>query len=115
MFRNEENPEMGDLKGIPMCTLSRQEILDEAKKIKFDILETCSLGAIDPVPENLVKLFYFAIKHKEVEKGKEKEIAKVETSGKKRQAGLMKNKLGCFNVSKKSIYMYYVFHHHKQA
>ena len=69
-----------------MCTLSKQEILDEAKKIKFDILEICRLGATDPVPENFVKLLYFAIKHKEVEKGKEKEREKVETSGKKRQA-----------------------------
>ena len=51
-----------------MCTLNKQEILDEAKKIKFDVLEMCRLGAIDPVPENLVKLLYFTIKHNEAEK-----------------------------------------------
>ena len=32
-FRKEENLKKGDLKGIPMCTLSKQEILDKAKKI----------------------------------------------------------------------------------
>ena len=43
--------------GIPMCTLSKQEILEDAIKIRFDILETRRLGTIDTVPENLVEFY----------------------------------------------------------
>lgn len=59
-FRDEEDPDMGSLDGKSYETLSKSECLDELKKYGIDSLELCRLGNINPLPESLCKLAYFA-------------------------------------------------------
>ena len=51
-YRASEDPELGNINGKCLSTLSKEEILDEL---------VCSLGGIEPEPEYLSKILHFCM------------------------------------------------------
>ena len=71
MFRDVESPDIDEIirNGIPIISMTKEELLKEGRDLNVDLLEVARAGGIDPAPENMCKLLFFAI---EVEKGKGK-------------------------------------------
>ena len=59
-YRVEENPDMGSVDGKAYETLSKAECLEMLQNHGTDSLELCRMGNINPLPEFLCKLRYFA-------------------------------------------------------
>lgn len=59
MHRDNSDPELGEMDGQAMATLSK-ECLNELKKVNVDGKKLCRLGLIDPCPEELCKLVQYA-------------------------------------------------------
>lgn len=60
MYRDNSDPELSVLDGQALSTLSKEECLNELKKVNVDGLQLCRLGLIDPRPEELCKLVHYA-------------------------------------------------------
>ena len=71
MYRDAETPHIDGISrnGIPIISMSmtKEELLKEGKDLSVDLLEVARSGRIDPAPENMSKLLFFAMK---VDKGK---------------------------------------------
>ena len=61
LCRDNDDPQLRELNGKPLETLSKDENLDELKKRGIDGLRLCRLGLIDPRPEFLCRLLSYAI------------------------------------------------------
>ena len=61
LYRDNDDPQLRELDGKPLETLSKDENLDELKKRGIDGLRLCRLGLIDPRPEFLCRLLSYAI------------------------------------------------------
>ena len=59
-YKDIEDPDMGLLNGKAYETLSKDECLEELKKFRINGLNLCRLGNINPLPENLCKMVFFA-------------------------------------------------------
>lgn len=71
MYREVESPDIDGIirDEIPIVSMAKEELLKEGRALSVDLLEVALAGGIDPAPENLCKLLFFAI---EVDKGKRK-------------------------------------------
>ena len=59
-YRDEEDPDMGSVGDKAYETLSKAECLEMLKDHGIDGLELCRMGNINPLPEFLCKLTFFA-------------------------------------------------------
>ena len=71
--------------------MAKEELLNEGRALSVDLLEVTLAGQIDPAPENLCKLLFFAM---EVNRGKGK------TKNRQRWSGL--EAVLCWGLSKES-------------
>ena len=80
MYRDVESPDIDEIirNGIPIISITKEELLKEGRDLSVDLLEVARAGGIDPAPENMCKLLFFAI---EVEKGKQKQTKMVRNQG----------------------------------
>ena len=60
MCRDDSDPELSEMDGQALSTLSREECLNDLKKVNVDGLQLCRLGLIDLQPEELCKLVHYA-------------------------------------------------------
>ena len=60
-YRASEDPELGNINGKCLATLSKEEILVELEKRNLNGLEVCLLGSIEPEPEYLCKILHFCM------------------------------------------------------
>ena len=59
LYRDNEDPSMGEIDGKAFEVLSKAECLDIIRGHGIDGLELCRSGNIDPIPECLCKLAFF--------------------------------------------------------
>ena len=59
-FRDVEDPDMGSWGDKPYETLSKSECMEILSTYNINGLELCRIGNINPVPETLCKLAFFA-------------------------------------------------------
>ena len=69
LYRDNDDPDLGELDGKSLQTLSRDENLQCLKERGIDGLRLCRLGLIDPRPEFLCRLLHYAIELEETEAG----------------------------------------------
>ena len=48
MYRDDSDPELSERDGQALSTLTKEECLNELKKVNIDGLQLCRLGLIDP-------------------------------------------------------------------